>query len=79
LPKELIADNEGGSDMPKMKSHSGASKRFKKTGKGKIKRSRAYHGHLLTTGKDRKQKNRLCSGTYVSKADHKKVMGLLAC
>jgi large subunit ribosomal protein L35 len=33
--------------MPKMKSHRGAAKRFKKTGSGKIKRAKAYASHLL--------------------------------
>jgi large subunit ribosomal protein L35 len=64
--------------MPKMKTHTGAAKRFKKTGGKKIKRARAYHSHILTTPKNRKQKNRLASTTYVSKADEKKVARLLA-
>jgi len=34
--------------MPKMKSHSGAAKRFKKTGSGKITRSKANKQHILT-------------------------------
>ena len=33
--------------MPKTKTHRGAAKRFKKTGSGKIKRSKAYASHLL--------------------------------
>ncbi len=33
--------------MPKMKTHSGAAKRFKVTGTGKIKRRRAFRKHLL--------------------------------
>lgn len=51
--------------MPKMKTHSGASKRFKMTGSGKIKRKRANGRHCLTTSKTRKQKNRLMTTTYV--------------
>ena len=35
--------------MPKMKTHSGASKRFRLTGSGKIMRRRANRGHLLDT------------------------------
>jgi len=34
--------------MPKMKTNSGAKKRFKLTGTGKIKRKHAYHNHILT-------------------------------
>jgi large subunit ribosomal protein L35 len=34
--------------MPKMKTHRGAAKRFKKTATGKIKHGRAYHSHILT-------------------------------
>ena len=34
--------------MPKLKTHRGAAKRFKKTASGKFKRSKAYMGHLLT-------------------------------
>lgn len=44
--------------MPKLKSHSGASKRFRVTGNGKIKRRRAYRNHILTK-KTPKQKRRL--------------------
>ncbi len=51
--------------MPKLKTHSGASKRFKVTKSGKIKRKRAGTRHILST-KSRKQKRRLKSATYVS-------------
>ncbi len=34
--------------MPKMKTHRGAAKRFKKTASGKLKHGRAYHSHILT-------------------------------
>ncbi|GBD96225.1 MAG TPA: 50S ribosomal protein L35 [Nitrospirae bacterium] len=34
--------------MPKLKTHRGAAKRFKKTGTGKFKRNKAYMSHLLT-------------------------------
>lgn len=33
--------------MPKMKTHSGAAKRFKTTGSGKIRRRRAFRNHIL--------------------------------
>ncbi|MGO9013761.1 MAG: 50S ribosomal protein L35 [Dissulfurispiraceae bacterium] len=35
--------------MPKLKTHRGAAKRFKVTGSGKIKRSKAFKSHLLTS------------------------------
>jgi large subunit ribosomal protein L35 len=50
--------------MPKLKSHSGASKRFRTTASGAIKRRRAYRNHILTK-KSTKQKRhlRVASGT----------------
>lgn len=51
--------------MPKLKTHSGAKKRFSVTKNGKIKRSRAYKSHLLNGhGKTTKVKRRLRQGTY---------------
>jgi large subunit ribosomal protein L35 len=44
--------------MPKLKSHKGASKRFKKTGTGKVVRNHAFARHILTS-KARKRKRRL--------------------
>ncbi len=44
--------------MPKMKTHSGAKKRLKVTGSGKVIRKREGMGHLLS-GKSRKRKRRL--------------------
>ena len=41
--------------MPKVKTNSGAKKRFALTGTGKIKRKHAYHSHILTK-KTKKQK-----------------------
>ncbi len=45
--------------MPKVKTNSGAKKRFALTGTGKIKRKHAYHSHILTK-KTKKQKRNLC-------------------
>jgi large subunit ribosomal protein L35 len=59
-----------------MKSHSGAKKRFKKTGSGKIKRKKAYHGHILTK-KSSKRKRHLRKDTLVHKSDKKRVEHLL--
>jgi len=44
--------------MPKLKTHKGASKRFKKTGTGKVTRSHAFARHILTS-KKRSRKRRL--------------------
>lgn len=54
--------------MPKMKSHKGASKRFKKTGTGKIVRHHAYARHILTS-KARSRKRRLTQGVVVDDAN----------
>jgi large subunit ribosomal protein L35 len=44
--------------MPKLKTHKGASKRFKKTGTGLVVRGHAFARHILTS-KARKRKNKL--------------------
>jgi large subunit ribosomal protein L35 len=62
--------------MPKLKSHRGAAKRFKKTAGGKIKRSKAYKSHILTK-KTTKRKRGLDMPTMVSKADFKSVSAML--
>ena len=58
--------------MPKMKSNSGAKKRFKVTGSGKIKRKKAYKRHILTK-KSSKTKRKLGKDTLVDKADEKSI------
>lgn len=63
--------------MPKMKTNSGAKKRFKVTGSGKVKRNHAYHSHLLTK-KSKKRKKRLVKSTLVAKADSSRMKRLLA-
>lgn len=50
--------------MPKIKTHRGAAKRFKVTGSGKIKRSRANKRHILTC-KNRKRGRRLRQSALV--------------
>ena len=54
--------------MPKLKSHSGAKKRFKLTKSGKVKRAHAYKSHILTK-KDTKRCRRLRSTTYADKTN----------
>ena len=62
--------------MPKLKTKSGAKKRFKVTGTGKIKRKHAYKRHILTK-KGTKQKRRLSHATIVNKADERNVRPML--
>lgn len=62
--------------MPKMKSHRGAAKRFKKTGTGRFKRSKAYKSHILTK-KSSKRKRNLRKAGYVSEAQEKVIRRLL--
>ena len=54
--------------MPKLKSHSGAKKRFNLTKTGKVKRAHAYKSHILTK-KDTKRCRRLRSTTYADKTN----------
>lgn len=63
--------------MPKMKTHRGAAKRFSKTGKGKIKRNKAFHNHNLGH-KTMKQKRRLRSSTLMASGDVKRIKQLIA-
>ena len=62
--------------MPKLKTHRGAAKRFKKTASGKIKRSNAFKSHILTK-KTTKRKRALDMPSMVSKADMKRVQAML--
>ncbi|MCH2461544.1 MAG: 50S ribosomal protein L35 [Gemmatimonadetes bacterium] len=62
--------------MPKMKTHRGAAKRIKKTGRGKLKRMKAYKSHILTK-MTRKRKRRLRKSDLVSTADTKRLKQLL--
>jgi large subunit ribosomal protein L35 len=62
--------------MPKVKTNSGAKKRFKLTGSGKIKRKHAFKSHILTK-KETKQKRNLTNMTLVSKADTNNVKLML--
>jgi len=54
--------------MPKLKTNRGAAKRFKRTGSGKLRRSRANHSHILTK-KSPKRKRRLAQATLVRDVD----------
>lgn len=60
----------------KMKSNRSAAKRFRLTGSGRVKRSKAYHGHLFT-GKSPKRKRDLRTSTLVSPADEARVKKMI--
>jgi large subunit ribosomal protein L35 len=62
--------------MPKMKTHSGAKKRFKLTGKGKVKARHAMTSHILEK-KSPKRKRRLSNDFDVAPQDAKRVKELL--
>ena len=62
--------------MPKMKTHKGSQKRFRKTGAGKVKRSHAYTSHLFAN-KSQKQKRKLRKETLVSAGDYKRIKQML--
>ena len=62
--------------MPKVKTNSGAKKRFTFTGTGKIKRRHAFHSHILTK-KTKTQKRNLVHSTLVDNDNLKQVRDLL--
>ncbi len=63
--------------MPKMKTHRGAAKRFKKTGTGKIKRSHAFTSHILEKKSSKRKRNLRKSGV-MHPSDAKRIERLLA-
>jgi len=62
--------------MPKMKTHKGSAKRFKKTGSGKIKRSHAFTSHILES-KSPKRKRKLRKGSTISSGDQKRISQMI--
>ena len=62
--------------MPKMKSHRGAAKRFRKTGTGKFVRSQGNKQHILTK-KSSKRKRKLRKSALVSASDTKRLKQML--
>ena len=63
-------------EMPKLKTHRGAAKRFKVTATGKIKRGKGYKSHLLTS-KPSKRTRKLRTATLVSENDYAGIKKLL--
>ena len=62
--------------MPKLKTHKGAAKRFKKTGTGKVKRGHSHLRHILTS-KDTKRKRKLRHASMVDPADAPKIKRMI--
>ncbi|WP_138476359.1 50S ribosomal protein L35 [Dyadobacter bucti] len=62
--------------MPKMKTNSGAKKRFSLTGTGKIKRKHAFHSHILTK-KSNKRKRGLVKTGLIDVSNEKQVLAML--
>lgn len=62
--------------MPKLKTHKGAAKRFKKTGTGKVVRNKAFARHLLTS-KSRSRKRELHKSVVADKADQAKLREMI--
>ncbi len=62
--------------MPKMKSHQGAAGRFAVGKKGRIRRRRAGHNHILEK-KSSRRKRRLNTETYLNPSDEKRIKRLL--
>ncbi|MGD9734505.1 MAG: 50S ribosomal protein L35 [Solirubrobacterales bacterium] len=62
--------------MPKMKTHSGAKKRFKKTATGKLRGRRAFSSHILEK-KPAKRKRRMSKPVEISPQDAPRVRNLL--
>jgi large subunit ribosomal protein L35 len=62
--------------MPKLKTHKGASKRFKKTGTGKVVRHHAFARHILTS-KSRSRKRKLTQSVVADKTDQAKLKRMI--
>lgn len=62
--------------MPKIKTHRGAAKRFKRTASGRIRRSKAYGGHFFIR-KSARQKRALRRSGYIAAVDRPRVERLL--
>jgi large subunit ribosomal protein L35 len=62
--------------MPKLKTHKGAAKRFKKTASGKVMRGHSHLRHILTS-KSKKRKKKLGHSVLVSDADTPKIKRMI--
>jgi large subunit ribosomal protein L35 len=75
-PVSLFSSETGNLFMPKLKTHKGASKRFKKTGTGKIKRRHAFARHILTS-KTRSRKRRLGQASIADETNSPEIKRML--
>ena len=62
--------------MPKLKTHKGAAKRFKKTATGKVKRGHSHLRHILTS-KSKKRKRKLGKSVVADKSDQQKLARMI--
>jgi len=62
--------------MPKIKTKRGATKRFKKTASGKVKRKKAFASHLMTK-KGKKRKRNLRKSTLVDSTEVKRIKKMI--
>ena len=63
--------------MPKMKTHKGAKKRFSVTGKGKVRRLKAYKSHILTKKTAKRKRNLRRPTTIATVGDAKRIKRLM--
>ena len=64
--------------MPKMKRHSGAKKRFSITGKGKVRRLKAYKSHILTKKTSKRKRNLRRAAIVATNGEAKNIKRLLS-
>ena len=75
-PNYPITQSPDRGRMPKLKTHSGAAKRFRKTGTGKVVRGHAFARHILTT-KTTKKKRHMDKDTVMDKSDTAKIKRMI--
>lgn len=63
--------------MPKMKTHKGATKRFKTTGGGKVKRYKAFKSHILTKKTAKRKRNLRRAGVIATNGEQKRIKRLI--
>jgi large subunit ribosomal protein L35 len=63
--------------MPKMKTHKGASKRFRLTGSGKVKRYKAFKSHILTKKSSKRKRNLRRAGLIATNGEQKRIKRLI--
>ena len=73
---ESVSKRNVEENVPKMKTHQGAAGRFSVNKKGKVRRRRAGHNHMLEK-KSPKRKRRLNSGTFARTQDENRLKRLL--